>query len=149
MKKTTAISILATACLAVLCACGESGGGDKLTAHEWKLDRFEHADSTGTVNIPGNVTIQFSDSAMVYGNAGCNRFFSRYSTGGSDKMNIENVGSTMMWCPNMPFEDAYIKLLKEVKSYEVTDDALKLKGADDIFTFTYSRAEKQTNINQE
>ena len=38
----------------------------------------------------------------------------------------------MMFCPDMPFEDAYLKALNKVEQYMVTDQELQLKGKDQL-----------------
>lgn len=138
--KTRLIIAAAVVLGAALTACG--GGGKKsLTANQWKLTELAHADSTAAVTVPGNVTIEFSDSTMVFGNAGCNRFFAKYELTGSDQISIGQAGSTMMWCPNMPFENTYLKLLGQVKSYEVGDGRLVLKDSEGKFTLRYEPIE--------
>ena len=107
-----------------------------LRNHEWQLKSMTAAGKT--VNNPQQLpTLQFSDSTAVYGSAGCNRFFGTYTTGEKRMMTIKPGGVTMMYCPDMAFEDQYLKALPEVKSYDVTDRELILKGADENLRLIY------------
>ena len=47
-------------------------------------------------------------------------------------MTFKTGGATMMFCPDMPFEDAYLKALNKVEQYMVTDQELQLKGKDQL-----------------
>ena len=47
-------------------------------------------------------------------------------------MTFKTGGATMMFCPDMPFEDAYLKALNKVEQYTVTDQELQLKGKDQL-----------------
>ena len=92
-----------------------------LRAKEWQVKNPQQ--------IP---TLVFSDSSAVYGSAGCNRFFGTYEVGEKGKMTFKTGGATMMFCPDMPFEDAYLKALNKVEQYTVTDQELQLKGKDQL-----------------
>ncbi|MEG0795227.1 MAG: META domain-containing protein [Odoribacter sp.] len=97
-----------------------------LRAHEWELKSMTENNMvlTNPRQLP---TLEFSDSTAVYGSAGCNRFFATYTVGEKGMITIKPGGSTMMFCPDMQFEDAYLKALNEVKNYTIKDNELQLK----------------------
>ncbi len=103
----------------------EQAPAASLTGHEWELKTMTKADTV--VKNPEQLpTLLFSDSTAVYGSAGCNRFFGTYSAEKEGKMTINPGGATMMYCPDMPFEDAYLKALAEVKEYAIRGKELRL-----------------------
>ncbi len=107
-----------------------------LTGHEWELKTMTKADSV--VKNPEQLpTLLFSDSTAVYGSAGCNRFFGTYSVEKGGKMTLKPGGSTMMYCPDMAFEDAYLKALAEVKEYAIQGKELKLTDGNGKLVLLY------------
>ena len=58
------------------------------------------------------------------GRTNCNRFFGRYELKGQ-KLEFENLGMTRMACPEMQYEDAFVKMLDEVDRYEIKGSELK------------------------
>ena len=136
-KKILLIAAAIVSIATVFASCNTKGNYKELIARRWVLEKIEHSDSTGNIAIPQNVYIEFSDSSMVYGRAECNNFFSRYNAENDGAMSVANAGSTMMWCPNMPFEDAYLKLIREISQYRATSSQLKLMGPDNKYTLYY------------
>lgn len=99
----------------------------KLSGHEWQLSQLSVDQKD--LQLPAEApTLLFTDSAAIYGSAGCNRFFGKY-TADNNKMTVEPGGMTMMMCPDMEFEDQFIKSLKEVAAYNLTSTELKLTDA--------------------
>lgn len=76
--------------------------------------------------------IFFSGEKMdISGNAGCNRFFGTYEIDNSSNLiSFGAMGSTKMMCePSvMTQEDKMLKIFGMVKSYQIEDDQLVLKG---------------------
>jgi Heat shock protein len=137
-KRLSAVlsGVAVSALLFLTVACG----GDRraeLAAHEWSLQGVIHADSTSSITVPPGVTIRFSDSTRVVGRGGCNGFSGQYELGERAEISIGTLGSTMMWCMNMPFEDAYLKMLEGVERFEVSETELVLHGAGGRFTLVY------------
>ena len=111
-----------------------------LTGHEWELKTMTQADSV--VKNPEQLpTLVFSDSATVYGSAGCNRFFGTYGVEKEGGMTITPGGATMMYCPDLTFEDAYLKALAEVKEYTISGQELKLTDGAGKLVLVYGLAE--------
>lgn len=111
-----------------------------LTGHEWELKTMTQADSV--VKNPEQLpTLVFSDSAAVYGFAGCNRFFGTYGVEKEGGMTITPGGATMMYCPDLTFEDAYLKALAEVKEYAVSGTELRLTDGAGTLVLVYGLAD--------
>lgn len=111
-----------------------------LTEHEWELKSMTKADSV--LKNPGQLpTLFFSDSTAVYGFAGCNRFFGTYEVEKEGKITIKPGGATMMYCPDLTFEDAYLKALAEVKTYVIEGKELKLTDGDGKLILLYGLSE--------
>lgn len=62
---------------------------------------------------------------QAVGFAGCNRYFSAVTLL-PESMKFANPGSTMMACPEMDGEKAFLDLLTQVNTYEVSGNELKL-----------------------
>lgn len=141
MKKSfSKIIILALTALAATCfySCDKSSNYKSLVAREWTLEKIIHKDSTSEIVVPEGVYIIFSDSNRLHGRAGCNNFFGEYTTLGYNVIGIGPMGSTMMWCPNMDFESAYLNMLEEVEKYEADENNMTLTGINEKFTLHFS-----------
>lgn len=107
-----------------------------LRAHEWQLKSMTENDTVVT-NPRQLPTLLFTDSSAVYGSAGCNRFFGKYTAEANGNMNLQPGGATMMYCPDMNFEDRYIKALTQISNFAVMDRELKLKSANGKLHLVY------------
>lgn len=86
-------------------------------------------DESGTVVSYNNqeVSMNFdrTNGLQAVGFAGCNRYFSTVTLL-PESIKFGQVGSTMMACPEMEGEQAFLDLLNQVNSYEVNNNELKL-----------------------
>lgn len=125
--------------LAVVAGCrSKKTATDNLTAHRWHLDEIVYEGNDFTVTPPSGVTIIFSDSTdQIAGNAGCNNFFGTFARTGEQQIKINVVGSTLMACPELEFENSYFKLLGAVDAYSVTEKELKLNITAEGTTLIY------------
>ena len=123
--------------LAVLAGCkGKEDALELLRAHEWQLKSM--TEKGEEVKNPQELPVLlFSDSTAVYGSAGCNRFFGKYAAETSGKISIEPGGSTMMFCPDMNFEDRYLKALSLIKQFAIANQELTLKSNDGQLQLVY------------
>ena len=123
--------------LAVLAGCkGKDDSLIRLRGHEWQLKSM--VENGKVIDNPQELpTLIFTDSSAVYGSAGCNRFFGTYTVEDGGIMKFKTGGATMMYCPDMSFEDQYLKALNKVNNYVVTDKELKMKGANDNLVLVY------------
>ena len=116
MKKIFA----AAALLLAMTACG---GSQKkalpLEGTTWKLAKMEAIPAKAVDAEADFFTLQFSAAdTLVSGRTNCNRFFGKYELKGQ-KLEFENLGMTRMACPEMQYEDAFVKMLDEVYGYEI------------------------------
>lgn len=131
--KTIQIMALAFVCLAIGC---KNGNTDLLTAHEWQLK--EITGSGKSLELPEEKpTLVFTDSAAVYGFAGCNRFFGKYTVEGKNKLHIRPGGMTMMYCPDIRFEDAYVKMLEKVATFGGNRERLEMSDSTGRVTLVF------------
>lgn len=95
-------------------------------AGEWQLVAM--AGEAGEGLAPISLTV--SGAGEFGGNAGCNRYFGRFS-GLPAKATAGPVGSTRRACPGpvMAQESRYLALLERVETLERRGSSLLLKGA--------------------
>ncbi len=141
----TVIKTLAVAASALFAvACGGNKNYENLTANEWVLDRVECADSASQIVVPDAKPLRmaFADSSKaVFGIAPCNGFFGPFVADG-DNIKFGSMASTMAYCLEMPFEDAYHAWLRSVATYKATESTLTLKDADNKLTLYYVKNSK-------
>ncbi|MFA5620317.1 MAG: META domain-containing protein [Weeksellaceae bacterium] len=96
---------------------------DVLLAGEWVLQ-----DENGTVNSyngqPISMNFTEEDGLRASGFAGCNRYFAGVNIVGAT-IQFEQAGSTMMACPEMDSESAFLKQLPLINTYEVSGNELR------------------------
>ncbi len=61
----------------------------------------------------------------VHGFTGCNKFFGKYEEGG-ERLQLVNLSTTRMACPDMEQENKLMNVLRSVDSYRITDNILIL-----------------------
>lgn len=122
--------IAAAALLAAMTACGGSQKKSlPLEGTTWKLAKMDVIPAKNIDAEPDFFTLEFNAAdTMVTGRTNCNRFFGKYELKGQ-QLEFENLGMTRMACPEMQYEDAFVKMLDEVDRYEI--DGSKLKFYDD------------------
>lgn len=86
-------------------------------------------DENGTVvSYNGQeVTMNFdrSNGLQAMGFAGCNRYFATVTLL-PESIRFGQAGTTMMACPEMEGEQAFLDLLSQVNAFEVSNNELKL-----------------------
>ena len=116
----------AAALLMMMAACGSAGQDKKLEGTTWKLAKMETIPAKAIDAEADFFTLQFNAAdTLVSGRTNCNRFFGKYELKGQ-KLEFENMGMTRMACPEMEYEDAFVKMLDEVDRFEIDGSALKL-----------------------
>ena len=121
MKKIFA----AAALLVTMAACGSAAQDKTLEGTTWKLAKMESIPATAINQETDFFTLEFNAAdTMVAGRTNCNRFFGKYELKGQ-KLEFENLGMTRMACPEMQYEDAFVKMLDEVDGYEIKGEELK------------------------
>ena len=141
--KNILFSVGVVSMLLFLAACGSSGtqnGGGDLTSQVWGLTAL-----LGQPLVSGTgISAQFTADGKVSGSAGCNQYAGKYTTSGSSITFDPSIMSTAMACEQavMDQEQVYLKMLPEVKTYEVKGDQLTFFGADNKVLAAY-KAETQ------
>ena len=86
-------------------------------------------DENGTVVSYNNQEVSMNfitdNGLQAVGFAGCNRYFSTVTLL-PESIKFSQAGSTMMACPEMDGEQAFLDLLTQVNAYEVSGSELKL-----------------------
>ncbi len=86
-------------------------------------------DENGTVVSYNNQEVSMSfindNGLQAVGFAGCNRYFSSVVLL-PESMKFTQAGSTMMACPEMEGEQAFLSLLTQVNAYEIIGNELNL-----------------------
>lgn len=115
----------AAALLVTMAACGSAAQDKTLEGTTWKLAKMESIPATAINQETDFFTLEFNAAdTMVAGRTNCNRFFGKYELKGQ-KLEFENLGMTRMACPEMQYEDAFVKMLDEVDGYEIKGEELK------------------------
>lgn len=138
MKRMMTVMLIALAAVFTNCKGGEDSVA-LLKSHEWQLKSLT-IDGAVVANPAELPVLTFSDSTKMAGSAGCNRFFGSYVTADKETITLVPGGMTMMTCPDIEFEDKYMKALAEVKNYAVSKEELTLKGADGKVVIVYMTA---------
>lgn len=116
----------AAALLLTMAACGNAGHDKPLEGTTWKLTRMDGIPSAAIDREADFFTLEFNTAdTMVAGRTNCNRFFGKYELKGNE-LDFENLGMTRMACPDMQYEDAFVKMLDEVDRFEIKGSQLTL-----------------------
>jgi heat shock protein HslJ len=68
--------------------------------------------------------------AKVTGHASCNRFFGTYEIKRGNRISFgDNMGMTMMACPDMAIETAYMEAMRKADNYAIFEGQLSLNKA--------------------
>ena len=103
----------AAALLMMMAACGSAGQDKKLEGTTWKLAKMEAIPAAAVGKEADFFTLEFNAAdTMVAGRTNCNRFFGKYELKGKE-LELKNLGMTRMACPDMQYEDAFVKMLDE------------------------------------
>lgn len=115
----------AAALLVTMAACGSAAQDKTLEGTTWKLAQMGAIPATAINQEADFFTLEFNAAdTMVAGRTNCNRFFGKYELKGQ-KLSFGNLGMTRMACPDMQYEDAFVKMLDEVDSYAIEGSELK------------------------
>jgi heat shock protein HslJ len=130
--KTIKILILLCAGMLIFSACGKSASSEEITGIVWQWTAMQETvpANLSVVPDPQNYTITFNTDGSVDIKADCNAVNGTYKMSGSD-LTITLGASTLMACGEASQDAIYLASLSKVSSYEVVDDQLQLKFAED------------------
>jgi copper homeostasis protein (lipoprotein) len=108
-------------------ACGPQPATAPLETTSWRLTRLRDA-AVAPKDPKREPGLAFDPAAKrVSGSGGCNRFTGGYALTGVDGVSFGPVGGTMMACADgMQTEDAFLKALPRVKTYNVLGTILEM-----------------------
>ena len=117
---------VAALALAAMTACCGGAADATLEGTTWKLSKMEGIPATAIDGEADAFTLVFNAAdTMVAGRTNCNRFFGKYELKGKE-LELKNLGMTRMACPDMQYEDAFVKMLDEVDRFEIKGAELTL-----------------------
>lgn len=127
MKKTIFAALICAMLLAIAgcCACRSNQKNAKpLKDTQWHLVQFEGKE----VDMPINsFNLILGQNGEVAGVGACNRLLGQYTTTESYGINLGQVGTTMMLCPeNGELETKFVQMLGAVTHYDIDGDKLIL-----------------------
>ena len=126
MKKTIFAALVCAMFLVVgCCACRSAQKNAKpLQGTEWHLVQFEGQD----VNLPINsFNLILGQGGEISGVGACNRLLGQYTTTENYGINLGQVGTTMMLCPeNEALEAKFVQMLGGITHYDIDGDKLVL-----------------------
>lgn len=125
MKKII-ISVVSCACLVfVLSSCKSSKEfvTSAIINGEWSIVEIN---GTAVVPTPGREypSIGFDTSTgKIYGNSGCNRMMGSFDPAVKPgTIDLSNIATTKMFCPDMTIEQNVLNVLKNVKGYRILNN---------------------------
>ncbi len=134
MKKTLLTGMCALGALMAVfifagCCCGKESAA--ITSGCWELELKSLAEAKRSWRKPENdITLRFRSDGQYSGCAGVNRYFGKAEWDvATHALKFGNAGVTMMTGPGREYEEAYLKMLATVDSYEIIGDDLYLKSA--------------------
>lgn len=84
-----------------------------------------------------------SVAKRVAGYNGCNHYFCNYELKDDKGITFTQPGATMMACPNMDIETAFMQALESVRTYEATINGMVLKNEDGDIVLTLTRKSEE------
>lgn len=123
MKKIF-VSLCMTVAVTALSSCASTKNAASLSvlSGEWNIIEIN---GTVVVPAPGQAFpyIGFdSNTGKVYGNAGCNRLMGTFDTQAKPGcLDLSQMGSTRMMCPDMTVERNVLSALAQVKKFKMLD----------------------------
>ena len=131
MKVVHTLVIVALAVLMASCCACRMKSSDPLNTfvgHEWKL--IQKGDEVMPARETENYRVTFMWDKNVYGVGDCNRFSGSFTYSAVKKpttIDIGQLATTRMGCPNPAGETEFIQFLQKADRYDVDGDLLILQ----------------------
>lgn len=127
---------------AMTACCGSQQCALPLEGTTWKLSSMESIPADAIQAEADAFTLLFNAAdTLVTGRTNCNSFFGKYELK-EGKLEFGNLGMTRMACPEMEYEDAFVKMLDEVDGYEISGSSLKLLDEKKVVAEFHAEEEK-------
>ncbi len=131
------------ACAVALSACSNTqepmGKSLQDLDGEWSVESVKGKNFKNAEQVNKAFIGVRAQDKKLYGSASCNRIISEISYDAKDGLNLGNVASTMMMCPDMDNERLFLEALSEVKDYKISGDKLYLVNGDNLLLVELSR----------
>lgn len=115
-----AVAVIATSC----CNCASRSREVKpLTGTEWHLVQIMGRDVDKSAD---SYNLLFSTDGRVSGVGDCNRLMGSYKTDDKRALELGDMASTRMMCPDQQSEDEFMQMLSRVTHYEMDGDMMLL-----------------------
>ena len=129
MKRILAAAVLLFS-LGSCCNCQQKDL--PLEGTSWKLARMESIPASAVSAEEDAFTLEFNAAdTLVAGRTNCNRFFGPYELKGKT-LKFGTLGMTRMACPDLQYEEAFVRMLDEVDGFEIKGSELKLCKGDRV-----------------
>lgn len=126
MRKIVSMALLiSSAVFFTFCGNVKKENGKSLNDGEWVLETFMGTDTVFNSADQMPSIVFNAEGGKVSGFGGCNRFMGNYSTEGKN-LNIDIVGTTMAYCPNIDSEQVFVNTLGNVTEFAIQEDKLYL-----------------------
>lgn len=125
MKLLTCTAI-GTMAMCMLASCRSVSPG--LLAGEWEVTSLGNRQVTASTSTP---YLGFADS-LIYGFTGCNRLTVRNNAEAlkKGKIDFSRVATTLMACPDAPYETAFMEALSKATKVRTEGDRMQLSDGD-------------------
>ncbi len=92
----------------------------------WKLIELDGKPITVSEDQKREAHIVLKFSSRVIGSTGCNRLTGSYTLEEGNRIRFGQMASTLMSCPDVPYEDDFLKALEHADNYALRNDTLSL-----------------------
>lgn len=94
----------------------------------WSLTKINNTMiENPAVNLREAYLVFMPDSTSITGSGGCNSLFGNYHLKPNNRIEIERIGSTKMYCDGMDNEIGMLNALHNADAYSIEGDTLTLK----------------------
>jgi heat shock protein HslJ len=111
-----------------------------LVGTKWSVFQYSAGyQAVSSVIANTGITAVFGSDTSLKGNSGCNDYNTFYTLIGDNEITIQPASTTRITCtqPVMEQEQAYLKALEQVISYELSNKTLYLRSADGALMVSY------------
>ncbi|MEO0505601.1 MAG: META domain-containing protein [Bacteroidota bacterium] len=142
------IALLLILALVTSCNSKESKPNNRnLLQADWQLEKIEGEILNDSMTIPV-LKIDLAERRLR-GNSGCNTYTGSISNIGAEIMEFDKIAVTFKICPEANYEDQYMRLMNQVKTYEVNETKLVFKNDRNQVILDYAKVtgtKKSTRI---
>ena len=144
MRKFLYVLLLAAVGASAVSCCSACRGAKvvPVSGTQWALIELNDQVIDREGNNAERLTLTLGEDGRVAGVGDCNRFFGPYSYYADGRIDISNLGSTRMLCPNQALEDQYFRALQNATSFKIDGDFLLLTDAHSKLIASFKRIDK-------